>query len=98
MNFFDADSLSGKDRAEIDFFAAEADTAATSDDNDFVVKRIIDIGQSLVGEGGGLIDLGRALHVQSFVRTFLIEDFNKVIKPGLPLKEVQAGRFGGFFF
>jgi hypothetical protein len=35
-----------------------------------------------------VIDLGRVLHVQSFVRTFLVEDLDKVIEPGLLLKEV----------
>ena len=58
------------------------------DDNDLVVKGIINIGQSFVGAGGGLIDLGRALHVQSFVRTFVVENLDKVIEPCLLLKEV----------
>jgi hypothetical protein len=52
------------------------------------VERIIDIGQSLTDAGGWLIDLGRALHVQGFVRTFLVEDFDEVIESGLLLKEV----------
>ncbi len=70
------------------FFAAQTDAATIGDDHDVVVEGIIDIGQSLVGAGSGLIDLGRALHVQSFVRTFLVEDFDKVIEPGLLLKKV----------
>jgi hypothetical protein len=57
-------------------------------DDDLVVKRIIDIGQPLVGASGRLIDLGRALHVQGFVRTFLVEDLDKVIEPGLLLKKI----------
>ena len=88
MNFFDADGLAGKDGAEIDFFAAQTDAAATGNDDDLVVQRIIDIGQPLVGASGGLIDLGGALHVQSFVRTLLVENFDEVIEPGLLLKEV----------
>jgi hypothetical protein len=70
------------------FFAAQTDAAAIGDDNGLVVERIIDIGQSLIDAGGWLIDLGRALHVQGFVRTFLVEDFDEVIEPGLLLKEV----------
>jgi len=52
------------------------------------VEGIINIGQSLIGTGRGLIDLGWAFHVQSLVRTFLVEDVDKVIEPGLLLKEV----------
>jgi hypothetical protein len=36
----------------------------------------------------GLIDLGGALHVQGFVRTFLVEYLDEVIEPGLLLKEI----------
>ena len=97
MNFFDADGLAGKDGAEINLFAAQTEATAIGDDNGLVVKGIIKIGQSLIGAGGGLIDLGRALHVESFVRPFLIEDVDEVIKPGLLLQEVATGRFGGFF-
>jgi hypothetical protein len=32
------------------------------------------------------IDLGRALHVQGFVRTFLVEDFDEVTEPSLRLE------------
>jgi len=70
------------------FFAAQTGAAAIGDDNGLVVERIIDIGQSRIDAGGWLIDLGRALHVQGFVRTFLVEDFDEVIEPGLLLKEV----------
>jgi hypothetical protein len=80
--------LAGKDGAEVNLFAAQTDAATIGDDNDFVVEGIIDIGQSFVGAGRGLIDLGRALHAQSFVRTFLIEDLDKAIELGLLLKEI----------
>jgi hypothetical protein len=40
----------------------------------------IDIGQSRIGAGRGWIDLSRALHAQSFVRTFVIEDFDEIIE------------------
>jgi hypothetical protein len=42
VNFFDADSLAGKDRAEVNLFAAQTDAVAKSDDNDF--EGIIEIG------------------------------------------------------
>ena len=59
---------------------------------------LLEYRQSLVGAGRGLIDLGRALHAQGFVRTFLVEDVDEVVEPGLLLKEVETGRLGGFFF
>jgi hypothetical protein len=46
-HFFDADSLAGKDRAEVNLFAAQTDASAIGDDNDLVVERIVDVGQSL---------------------------------------------------
>ena len=52
----------------------------TGDDNDLVVKGIVDIGQSLIGAGRGLIYLSRALHAQSFVRTLVMEDFDEVVE------------------
>ena len=48
MNFFDADSLTGEDRAEVDLFVSETDAPATGDHDGPVVKRIIDIGQSFI--------------------------------------------------
>ena len=39
VNFFDADSLAGKDRAEINLFVAQADTAASRGDDDLVVNK-----------------------------------------------------------
>ena len=68
-------------------FVSQTDAAAVGDHNDLVVEGIIDIGQSLIGADRGLIDLGRALHVQSFVGTFVVENLDKVIEPGLLLKE-----------
>ena len=51
MNFFDADCLAGKDRAEVNLFATETDLAAICDDHDFVVEGLINIRQSLIGAG-----------------------------------------------
>ncbi len=43
MNFFDADGLAGKDRAEIDFFLAQTDAATTGYHDGFVVEWIVDV-------------------------------------------------------
>jgi hypothetical protein len=60
VNFCDAHRLASKDGAEINFFAAQTDAAATGDDNGLVVEGLIDIGQSFKGAEGRLIDLGRS--------------------------------------
>ena len=77
MNFFDADGLAGKDRTEVVFFVPHTDSPAIGDDDGLVVERIVDVGQSGIGPGGWLIDFGRALHVQGFMRTFVVEDFEE---------------------
>ncbi len=60
MNFFDADGLAGEDRAEVNLFAAQTDAATVGDDDDLVVERIIDIGQSFIEASRRLVDRGRA--------------------------------------
>ena len=49
MHFLDADGLTGKDLAEIDFLVVETDATTASDHDSFVVEGIIDVGQSGVG-------------------------------------------------
>jgi len=58
---------------------------ATGDHDGFVVQGIVDVRQSGVGTWGRLVDLHRTLHVQSFVRTFVVEDLDKLVEAGLLL-------------
>ena len=51
VNSFDADRLAGKDGAEVNLFVPQTDPAAIGHDNDLVVERVVDVGQSLVGAG-----------------------------------------------
>jgi hypothetical protein len=83
---------------EVDLFVAETDSAAIGNDNGLVVEGIVDVGHSGVSASGRLIDLGRAFHLQRFMRTFVVEDFDEIIEAGLLLQEVSSGRLGGFFF
>jgi len=46
VNFFDADGLSRKDLAEIDFFATQANSTAPGDHDGLIVQRIVDVRQS----------------------------------------------------
>ena len=97
MHFFDAHGLTGEDRAEVNLFAAQTDAPAVGDHDGFVVEGIVDVGQALVEARGRLIDLGRALHVQGFVRPFVVKDFGEFIEAGLLLQEVCGRGLGGFF-
>jgi len=78
-----------QERAASNSLKKETTKPAGLTDDGLVVEGIIDIGQALISACGGLIDLGWALHVQGFVRTFVVEDFDKVIEAGLLLKEVS---------
>jgi hypothetical protein len=69
-----------------------------SDHDGFVVHWIVDVWQSGVAAGRGLIDLCGTFHVQSFVGTLVVEDLDKFVKGRLLLKKIDAGGFGRFFF
>src|SRR5215468_4145557 len=97
VNLLDADGLSSKDLAEVDFFVAQTDAATAGDHDGFVVEGIVDVRQPGVGTGGGLVDLRRAFHVQSFVRALVVEDLNEFVEAGLLWQKVGGRRLGGFF-
>src|SRR5262249_52371564 len=89
--------LPGKDLAEVDFLVSQTYATAARDHDGFVVERVIDVGQSGVGTGRGLVDLGWTFHMQSLVRTFLVEDLDKLVEARLLLQEVGRRWLGGFF-
>lgn len=62
------------------------------------MERIVDVRQSGVWTRGRLVDLRRALHIQSFVRALVVEDLDKLVETRLLLKKIGGGRFGRFFF
>ena len=98
VNFLDADSLSGEDLAEVDFLVAQTNRAAAGNHDGFVVEGIIDIGQAGVRARRRLVDFRGTLHIQSFMRTLLVEDQHELVEAGLLLQEVGGGRLSGFFF
>src|SRR5215471_5058777 len=85
MNLLDADGLSSKDLAEIDFFGAQTDAATAGDHDGFVVEGIVDVRQPGVGTGGRLVDLRRAFHIQSFVWALVVKDLNESVEVSLLL-------------
>src|ERR1700756_2470366 len=95
VNLLDADGLSSKDLAEINFFVAQTDAATASDHDGFVVEGIVDVRQPGVGTRGGLVDLGRTFHIQSFVRALVVEDLNEFVESRLLLQELGGRRLGG---
>ena len=97
VNFFDADGLTGEDRAEIDFFLAQTDATTMGNHNRSVVEGIVDVRQSLVRTRRSLIDIRRTLHAQSFMRSFVVEDLNELVEARLLLEKISRRRLGGFF-
>ena len=96
--FFDANGLTGKDRAEVNFFLPQTDAPATGDHDGFVVEGIVDVRQPGVETRERLINLGWTFHAQSFVWTLVVEDVHKLVKASLLLEGIPGGWFGGFFF
>ena len=74
MHFFDAHGLAGEDRAEINLFVSQTNPTTVGDHDGLVVERIVDVGQPGVDARGRLVDLGRALPIQSFVRTLVVQE------------------------
>ncbi|SRR6266566_6680857 len=78
-----------KNLAQINFFLAQADAAATSDHDSFVVEGIVDVGQSGVDAQGTSVDVHRTSHVQRFVRALAVEDVDTFVKAACCCFEVQ---------
>jgi len=64
----------------------------------FVVERIIQFRQAAIGMGGGSIDFRGALHVESLVRSLVVELLEKIVELGLLLQAVHACGTSGFVF
>src|SRR5260370_38291098 len=60
-------------------------------DNGLAVEGIIDIGQSRIGKGWKADRPRPGTSCPGFVRTFLVEDFDKVVEPGLLVKQKPEG-------
>ena len=66
LDFFDADGLTRQRFAQIDFLAIKADAAAAGDQQGFIVKRVVRLGNAHIRSGGSGVELCRALHVERF--------------------------------
>ena len=83
---------------DIDLLSVQADSAAGGDRDGPVVKGILQLRQAHVGPLGGRVYLGRPLHLKSFVRPFVVELLNELVKDRLLLQAVGLGRPGRFLF
>ena len=95
-DLLDADQLAGEHGAQVDFAALVADTASVRDQVGSVIKRILEIAQSLVGPGRFYVVFRGHLHVQRLVRPFGAVVIDEVIEMGLLHQEVLGGGPGGF--
>src|SRR5581483_3202202 len=95
-DLFDADGLAGQGSTQVDFLTKKTQAAAAGDHDGPIVEGVVRLRNAVVGPGGGGIDLGRRLHVQSLVGTLVIEVINKIIKLGLLLQDVGSSGSSGF--
>src|SRR5258708_40308603 len=98
FDFFDPQGLSCEDRAEINFFAVQADASAVGDVNNAVVKRISKFWQAAVAADGGSVDFRGALHFPSLFGPPVVEFFEKIIEFGLLLQAVSPPGARGLRF
>ena len=99
VHFFEADGLSGKGYAEVDLLVVQAETSATGDEDSAVVERVVRFGDASIETGRSRVDLGRAFHGESFMRSFVIEFVQEGVELGSCTQIVpSADPFGLFTF
>jgi transposase InsO family protein len=61
------------------------------------MQRIGKVGQAVIRPRRGGVDLSGRLHIEGFVRPFLVEFLYEIVEAGLLLETVRAGRPRGLF-
>ena len=98
VNLLDADGLTGQRSAEINFLFENANFPAVSNQSGAIVEGVRKFTDAAIGPRGRFIDVGGALHFESFLRTFVVELANESVELGLLLQEVATGRACSFDF
>jgi hypothetical protein len=98
VDLLDPDGLTHQRRAEIYFLFENADSSAVGDQNGTIVEGIRKLSDAAIGASGGCIDVGRAPHSESFMRTLAVKLANESVELGLLLQEVGTGRARSFAF
>src|SRR4051794_3445464 len=75
----------------------QADATAGCHDDLAIVEGIDQVGQAAILTPGWRVDLGRALHIECFVRPFSIELADEIVEFCLLLQAIHRWRPGGFF-
>jgi hypothetical protein len=88
---------SGKRSAEIDFLFENADSSAAGDQNGPIVEGIGKLSDAAIGSRGRFVDVDGALHIESFMRTLVVELLNEGVELSLLLKEVGTCRPRSFY-
>src|SRR5262249_54539879 len=86
-----------KRHAEIDLLVVQAKTSATGDHNRAIVERVVRFWDSSIRAARNRVNLSRAFHAESFVRSFVIEFLQESVELGLLLQDVGSRRASGFF-
>ncbi len=98
VDFLDTDGLAREALGEIDLLTIETEPSAVRHQHRSVMERIAGFRKAGVGPGRGRIDLRRALHGQSLMRTLGIELFEEGVELALLLQQICSGGPGGFLF
>src|ERR1700751_2193982 len=74
----------------------QAQPAAIRHDDGTVVQGIIEFRQAVILTGSGQVQVGRAFHVERFVRALVIEFLDEAVEGRLLLENIHAWRASGF--
>src|ERR1700722_7817550 len=91
VDLLDTDGLTRQRSAEIYFLFENADPSAVGNQSGAIVEGIRKFSDAAIGAGGGGIGVGRAFHIQSFMRTLVVKLANESVELGLLLKKVGTG-------
>src|SRR6202011_1895933 len=98
IDLLDTDRLTRQRSAEIYFLFEKADPPAVGNQSGAIVEGVRKFSDAAIGPRGGFIDIGGALHIESFMRTLVVKLANESVDLGLLLKEVGTGRACSFDF
>ena len=75
VDLLDTDGLTSQAGTEIDFLSVKAEAATVGNHDGVVVERVLGLADALIRPCRSCIDLSGALHVEPFMRPFVVEFF-----------------------
>jgi hypothetical protein len=72
--------------------------SAVGNQSGAIVEGVRKFSDAAIGAGGGCLDVGRASHSESFMRTLVVKLANESVELGLLLKRVGTSQSRSFDF